>query len=115
MQQMGLSLEQARAQGDAGMLRAAVRNERKNGGWATMALGALVTHVKGLPLDAAFILEDVRLAIQDKVPVPTDLRAWGSVTQSAIRARFIEKTDRVAPAKSSNASPKPLYCRGRAL
>jgi hypothetical protein len=115
MQQIPLTLEQARARGDAGMVRAAVTNERKNGGWSTLALGKLVEHVKSLPFDAEFIVEDLRLAIEDKVPEPTDLRAWGAVTQTAIRARYIEKTGRIAPAKSSNASPKPLYCRGGGL
>jgi hypothetical protein len=115
MQQMPLSMEQARHKGAAGMLQAADRNERKNGGWATLALAALVTHVKSLPLHAEFIIEDLRLAVEDKLPVPTDGRAWGAVTQAAIRAQFIEKTGGIAPAKSSHASPKPLYCRGRAL
>lgn len=115
MQQISLTLEQARDRGAAGMLRAADRNERKNGGWATVALAALVEHVKSLPLNAEFIVEDVRAAIESKVPPPTDLRAWGSVTQTAIRSQFIEKTGGLAPAKSSNASPKPLYCRGRGL
>lgn len=115
MQQMPLTLEQARAHGDAGMLNAAQRNERKNGGWSTLALTELVKHVKSLPLDAEFIVEDLRLAIEAQIPVPTDLRAWGAVTQAASRAQYIEKTGRMAPAKSSHASPKPLYCRGRAL
>lgn len=114
MEQMSLTLEQARARGDHGMVRAALTNERKNGGWATVALSRLVEHVKSLPADAEFIVEDLRLAIEDKLPAPTDLRAWGAVTQAATRAQFIEKTGGIAPAKSSNASPKPLYCRGRA-
>lgn len=115
MQQMPLTLDQANARGTAGMLRASDRNERKNGGWSTLALMALVQHVKSLPYEADFILEDVRLAIEGEVAVPTDLRAWGAVTQAAIRSQFIERTGGIAPAKSSNASPKPLYRRGRAL
>jgi hypothetical protein len=115
MQQIALTLEHARHRGAAGMLGAAERNERKNGGWTQVALAALCEHVRSLPAGAEFILEDVRLAIEDKVPTPTDLRAWGAVTQTAIRALKIEKTDKTAPAKSSNASPKTLYRRGRNL
>jgi hypothetical protein len=115
MQQMPLTLDQARHLGAAGMLDAAARNERKNGNWTTLALEALCEHVRELPAGAEFILEDVRLAIESKVPEPTDLRAWGAVTQTAIRALKIEKTERFAPAKSSHASPKALYRRGREL
>lgn len=115
MQQMAFTLEQARERGTAGMLQAADRNERKNANWTAQALEALADHVRALPHGAEFILEDVRLAVASQVPEPTDLRAWGAVTQSAIRSLFIERTGGIAPAKSSHASPKPLYRRGRAL
>lgn len=115
MQQMPLTLEGARDRGSLGMTRAAERNERKHEKWTEQALEALCTHVRALPVGTTFILEDVRLAVEDKVPEPTDRRVWGAVTQIAIRALFIEKTGGIAPAKSSNASPKPLYRRGRAL
>lgn len=115
MQQIPLTMEQARAHGDAGIVRAALRNERANGGWATVALAAVVKHVRALPYEAEFILEDVRLSVAGELPVPTDLRAWGAVTQAATRANYIQRTGGFAPAKSSHASPKPLYRRGSGL
>lgn len=113
--QIPLSLDQARDRGAAGMLRAADRNERKNAGWPTMALQALVMWVKAQEPRSEFTMEDCRLSIEGQLTAPTDRRAWGAVTQAAIRARFIEATGLFAPAKSSNASPKPMYRRGRAL
>lgn len=115
MQQIALTLDQARDRRDAGMARATERNERKNGGWGTLALAAVVEYIKGLPPKATFTMEDVRLGVEDKLAAPTDRRAWGSVTQTAIRSLYIEATGLFAPAVSSNASPKPLYRKGRAL
>lgn len=115
MNQMPLSLEQARDRGAAGIARAAERNERQNGGWGTLALAAVATWVKAQPMKSEFTMEDVRAHIEDKLPEPTDLRAWGAVTQSAVRALYIERTGMHAPAKSSNGSDKPLYRRGRGL
>jgi hypothetical protein len=115
MNQIPLSLEQARDRGAAGMVRSAERNERKNAGWPTLALQAVVTWVRAQPPKAEFTMEDCRIAIEDDLAAPTDRRAWGAVTQTAIRAMYIERTGGFAPAVSSNASPKPLYRRGRGL
>lgn len=115
MQQMPLTLDHARDRGLLGMERAAARADKTYGGWTERALNALRQHVSKMPADAEFIIEDVRVAIESKVPVPDDLRAWGAVTQLALRRLYIERTDKFAPAKSSNASQKPLYRRGRAL
>jgi hypothetical protein len=43
--------------------------------------------------------------------VPLEQRAWGSVTQRAIREKTIVPTGGYAKAVSSNLSPKALYLR----
>jgi hypothetical protein len=37
---------------------------------------------------------------------------WGHITRASIARGFIVKTDRTAPAASSNGSAKPLFRRG---
>lgn len=115
MQQIALSLDHARDRGALGMERAAEKANRTVCNWTELALNALLLHVQSLPVGAEFIVEDVRLAIEGKLPAPTDLRAWGAVTQAAIKRMYIAPTGDFAAAKSSNASPKALYRHGGAL
>lgn len=110
-----LTMEHARERGVLGMERSAARADRAHCKWTEQALDVLVEHVQSLPNGAEFIVEDVRLAIESKVPEPPDLRAWGAVTQAAIKRLYISRTGKYAPAKSSNASDKPLYRKGSAL
>lgn len=112
--QMQLPLEESRAEGRRGMARASTRAERVAPGWHEQALDRFREYVSSLPLDRDFIVEDVRLAIQAKLPVVPELRVWGSITQAAIRIGILSKTGRFMPAVSSHASPKPVYRRGRA-
>lgn len=110
--QMQLPLEVSRAQGLIGMERAADRAERCSPGWNDLALERIRDHVSTLPFDRDFIVEDVRLAIQAKLPEVPELRVWGSVTQAAIRLGFLVRTGRFMPAASSHCSPKAVYRRG---
>lgn len=45
------------------------------------------------------------------LPIPEEERAWGSVTQRALREKTIAPTGGYAKAASSNLSPKALYVR----
>ena len=53
-----------------------------------------------------------RSVIEQDLQKPTDGRAWGRVTQDAIRLGYIVKTDKTAASASSNGAPKPLFKRG---
>lgn len=112
--QMALDFNLARERGLRGMERAVDHAERVHSDWGQKALAALRAHVRTLPFDAKFIVEDVRGVAELLVPEPPDRRAWGAVTQAAIRSRVIVKTGEYAKAKSSNLSPKPIYRRGEA-
>jgi hypothetical protein len=57
-------------------------------------------------------MESCRLwAYQRGLEVPKEERAWGSVTQRALREKTIAPTGGYAKAASSNLSPKALYVR----
>lgn len=113
--QIPLSLDLARQRGLRGMERAAERAERASPGWVESALAKLLEQVQAIPHGQEFTIEGVRLVIEPMLPEPTDKRAWGHVTQAALRKLYILKTGNVAPAASSNGSPKPLYRRGGAV
>ena len=112
MQQMALTLAEARYRGEIGMQRAASANDRHTPQWSEGAMAALLRHVQTIPHTASFIAEDIRLAVESKLPKPKDNRVWGSLTKSAAAKGYIVATGDYAPAKSSNASPKRLYRRG---
>ncbi len=111
-QQMALTLDAAREAGLMGMQQAVERADEAAPGWSALALAAFLKHLQTLPHTTEFLIEDVRLAVEPTLPQPTDCRAWGSVTRAAIRRMHIIPTGRVAPAKSSHASPKRTYRRG---
>ena len=74
--------------------------------WKVMASLALYNYAL---THSRFLIEDVRVyADKHGVEAPPDARAWGAVTQGAIRAGFIER-DGYAPARSSHLSPKPVW------
>lgn len=104
-------IERARARRDAGMERVRDAAEREVPNWTALALEAVrrfAGHQGGY-----FTMEQCRAIVESDLPHQPRLRAWGGVTQSAIRAGFIEQVrGQYAPAASSNGSPKPMYRRG---
>ena len=57
-------------------------------------------------------MESCRMwAYERGLAIPPEERAWGSVTQRAIREKTIVPTGGYAKAGSSNLSPKALYVR----
>ena len=106
-----LTLEGAHAAGEAGMHAAAANADRVIREWTARAYAALCAAVRKRPATAEFIVEELRAEITD-VPEPDDLRAWGQVTQMAIRRNVITATGTFKRAISSDASPKPCYRRG---
>lgn len=105
-----LALAAAAVRAEQGMDRAARRAERLNAGWCAEALERLRRFAFG---QAGFwTIEMARAVIEADLDPPTDGRAWGRVTQDALRLGFIVKTDKTAPSASSNGAPKPMFKRG---
>lgn len=108
MKQLDIAFAQER--GEVGMRRAADRADRQTPGWQDMALMAL--RVAARAAREPFTIEQARASIESlcNLSDPPDGRAWGAVTQRAIREGVIVKLiGQYAPAASSNGSPKQLY------
>lgn len=102
----------AQARAELGMTRAARKASALNSGWCADALECLRQFARN---QAGFwTIEMARTVIEEDLPAPSDGRAWGRVTQDALRLGFIVKTDKTAAAASSNGAPKPLFRRGPA-
>lgn len=104
-----LALDLAVSRGKTGMKRAADHADNDSPGWTERAYQALRSYVEGRLHSETFTIEQAREVAGLLVDEPPDGRAWGAVTQRAIRAGLIVRTGEYAPAASSNGSPKPLY------
>lgn len=100
----------AKARAEQGMDRAARKASRLNAGWCSEALERVRRFAAGQA--GLWTIEMVRAVIEEDLEQPSDGRAWGRVTQDALRLGFIVKTDKTAPSASSNGAPKPLFKRG---
>ena len=104
-----MTLELAVTRGKRGMQRAADHADDTAPGWTDRAYAALESYVDGRLVTETFTIEQAREVAGLLVDEPPDGRAWGAVTQRAIRAGLIEWTGDFARAASSNGSPKPVY------
>ena len=104
------ALQAAQARAELGMTRSARRACAFNAGWCAEALESLRRFAAGQV--GLWPVEMARSVIEQDLPKPTDGRAWGRVTQDAIRRGFIVKTDKTAASASSNGAPKPMFKRG---
>lgn len=109
-----LALELAIRAGESAMHACADRADRHAPGWADTALQALKDYAGTRAMTEVFTIEEARAVVEKQVEEPTDLRAWGKVTQMAVRRGVLVRTQHFAPAASSHGSPKPLYARGAA-
>ncbi len=75
--------------------------------WSAAALHAIDALSQARVLRGHFTIEEMRAEIS--IEDPHDLRAWGGVTQMAIKAKIIEPTGEFKGARSSHQSPKPVY------
>ena len=102
----------ARARGDIGIALVADKAERTAPGWIDMAVERLRTLARNT-YPGMFSIEQARLVLEQDMPRPHDLRAWGKVVRIAQAAEFIERVPgRFTPAASSNSSPKPMWRGG---
>jgi hypothetical protein len=98
--------EQAAA---AGIRDAVDHANRVEPNWSEQALAALRAFALQHP--EPFTIEAARAAM-DTLPLPPDLRAWGAVTQRAIRLGIVRRTGTFARRAASHNSPTMLYVRG---
>ena len=104
-------LERARERASIGIDRAAEATERRIEGWCEQACEELRQFAKRQ--SGMFTVELARGAIEQRLPAPRDLRAWGRVTRMAAARGFIQPVRCMYfPAASSNGSHKPVYRRG---
>lgn len=103
-------IRNAHAVADSAIARVADSAERAVPGWAKAALELVRVFARNQ--DGLFTIEQCRWVVQRQIDAPPDLRAWGVVTRMASARGFIERTNRSAPAYSSNGSDRPLYRRG---
>lgn len=99
-----------KAKADAAVEAVSTGNEKLNPGWHAKAVELVREFAKAN--EPGWTIERAREVVGDLLPEPTDARAWGSVTRTLMRRRYIERTGDAAPADSSNGSIKPTYQRG---
>ena len=107
--QLSIELDVAAVRANSAILAVASKTEQKHAGWVDAAL----TKLREFAAKQAqpFTIEAARAEIADKLPKPCDLRAWGQVTRKA-RSEGVIVPAGIAPAASSNGSPKPTYRAG---
>lgn len=94
--------------------RVADKAEATSPGWCDRACQALRELAKRTH-PGMFTIEKARMVLEDlqNFERPHDGRAWGAVTQQAVRLGYITKVKgKYAPAISSNNSEKPLFTKG---
>jgi hypothetical protein len=96
----GLTLEEARREGQVGMTRAV---ERAGSEWAEDAYRWLVGYLRANPKLGP---DDAR---EHGCPEPTDWRAWGAVVQRAARDGLIARTDEFVARRSGHGTPSPVW------
>ena len=105
--QLPIDFDAARARRDAGMASSLDHAESDTPGWGDHAF-ALLRQFACLQ-HKPWTCEQFRAWAYDRsLPKPAEERAFGPVTQRAIRAGLIHRVG-YAPAASSNGSPKPQY------
>lgn len=112
-QQFAIDFDAAKARRDAGMASALDHAESDEPGWGDHCL-ALLRQFACLQAEP-FTCEQFRAwAYTRGLATPAEERAFGPVTQKAIRGGYIARVG-YAPAASSNGSPKPLYLAAKAV
>ncbi len=104
-----LTLDLARDRGTAAGQACVDKADRTAPGWSERAYDAIRRFAAGQA--GAFTIEELREGID--IDKPHDLRAFGPVTQKALRKGLIEMVPgEMARAASSHGSFKPMYRRG---
>ncbi len=105
--QSAFDFDAAAARRDAGMASALDHAEADVPGWGDRCLDLM--RAFAAQERQPWTCEEFRAyAYAHDLPPPDEQRAFGPVTQRAIRAGLIRRVG-YAPAASSNGSPKPVY------
>lgn len=105
--QYQINFDVAAARREAGMASALDHAESDAPGWGDTCLDYMRRYA--LRQSDPWTCEEFRAwAYALGLPMPAEQRAFGPVTQRAIRAGLIQRVG-YAPAASSNGSPKPVY------
>lgn len=105
----GLDFEAAKERRERGITASLGHADAVAPPWSEAAYRLLTQYLHGH--NAPFTVEQFRAWAYDRgLGRPPDERAFGGVTQRAIRAGVMERVG-YAPAASSNNSPKALYAR----
>lgn len=109
MMQQTIDFRAARARRERGMRDSEAHADRESPGWPERAYGLLCRYAREQA--HPWTCESFRWwAAANGLDDPPDSRAFGGVTQRALRKGVILKVG-YAPAASSNGSVKPLYSR----
>lgn len=106
--QLAIDFDAARARREAGMTSALEHAESDAPGWGDRAYALLVEFAREHAADPWTCEQFRPWAYARGLSRPDEERAFGPVTQRAIRAGAIVRVG-YAPAASSNGSPKPQY------
>lgn len=112
MNQQALDFDAARARRDAGIASSTQHADDDAPGWCDRAFDLLCIYASQQP--TPWTCETFRpWAYAQGLPVPAEERAWGGITQRALRRGVIERVG-FAPTAASNGSPKGTYLARRA-
>lgn len=93
------------ARRDTGIRRAGDHADAEHERWVQTAAAAIVAYAAS---HGPFLIEDVREARRD-ISDPPDARAWGAAARRAAATGLVRRVG-YAPSRSSNLSPKVLWC-----
>lgn len=106
------AMKLARDRAERGIVSSILHAERSSPGWSERAYSYVCAYAVMHRVEA-FTMEDLRLAAFDSgLDPPPDLRAFGGVTQRAIRRGVLKPTGRYRATVSSSGGAKPLYIGG---
>jgi hypothetical protein len=111
MQSTAPARREARERRDEAIKKVGDAADRRNADWCNKACEALRQFARKQA--GVWTIELARAQFEKNLPAPGELRAWGRVTQMAVRKGYIERVPgQFFAAASSHNSPKPVWKRG---
>ncbi|HEX7687567.1 MAG TPA: hypothetical protein VF453_07665 [Burkholderiaceae bacterium] len=111
MQATAPARREARTRRDLAIQQVGEAADRRNADWCNKACEALRQFARKQA--GVWTIELARAQFEKNLPPPSDLRAWGRVTQMAIRKGYIERVPgQFFAAASSNNAAKSVWKKG---
>lgn len=102
----------SKSRAELGIQRSADSANRRHKGWTGLAIEMIRKHARPSHT-RPFTIEEIRKLISPQIPQPKDQRAWGFVTQLALKHGYLVRVDgKFKAASSSNGGMKQLYVAG---